>query len=359
MTTAANPIYSNGIAILTIGIILLPFVVLKIKTLSYHQVSTVVGRRFSLSYSPFLLLMLIFLWGLLLLVGYYIIGIKLVSVLLTPFLASLAIIVPIVIYLSITQGRGDLITHSRGWGALSVGVVAAPMLGNLVEFGIVAITLIILVIVIMQNPLSMSSLESTANRLSSAQTNPEIINNIVSSFIRQPVNKYLVLAFVSGFIPIVEEAVKQTPIWLLAWRKLTPRAGLIIGALGGAGFALTESLLTVSVIGDSNLWLIQMIGRAGTGLMHITTGAISGWGLASAIGGRGYLKSAGFYLIAIIIHGIWNGLAIWEGIGRLINNSLLTSWQFNGKGLIPSLLLGGLFLVMLLFWIMNKKILKD
>jgi len=359
MTITPNPIFSNGVAFLTLGFILIPFVAIKIKALTYHQDSDSVERRFSLRYSPFLLLMLICLWGLLLLVGYYSIGMKLVSVLMTPFLAILAVIIPIFIYLSIVQGRGDPITRSRGWGALSVGVVAAPVLGNLLEFGIAAIALIIIVIVIIQNPLSMSSLESIANRLSSAQTNPEIINNIVSSFIRQPVNKYFVLAFVSGLIPIVEEAVKQTPIWLLAWRKLTPRAGLIIGALGGAGFALTESLLTVSVIGDSDQWLFQMIGRAGTGLMHITTGAISGWGLASAIGGRGYLKSAWFYLIAIIIHGIWNGLAIWEGIGRLINNSSLNPWQFNEEGLTPSLLLGGLFLVMLVFWIMNKKILKD
>ncbi len=354
-----NPLYSNGIAFITLGIVLIPFLVQKIKSLTYHENTNLTGNQFFVGNSSITLWVLICVWGLLLLFGYFSFEIKSISVLITPYLSVLAVIIPIIIYLLISETQKFPITRSRRWGALSVGVAASPVLGNLVELGIAAIALALYVIVIIQNPISMVDLESLVSRFSSAQTNPEIINNIISAFIRQPLNKYIVIAIVSGLIPIVEEIIKQTPVWLLSWQKLTPRAGLLIGALGGAGFALTESLFTASIISNSDQWLFQIIGRAGTGLMHIITGAIGGWGLASSFGGRGYLKSIGFYLIAVFIHGAWNGLAIWDGVVRFINESTLTSWLFNGKELTPSLLLVVLYLVMLLFWLKNTKLLKD
>ncbi len=47
----------------------------------------------------------------------------------------------------------------------------------------------------------------------------------------------MIYSIIAGLIPIIEEIAKQIPVWLLAWRKLSPRAGLLVGALGGAGFA--------------------------------------------------------------------------------------------------------------------------
>ncbi len=317
------------------------------------------GSSFSRGLPYWIILLLILLWGLILLAGYYIAGPGLVSVLLIPFLAGAAVIIPIFIYVSIVRNQEVLIPDSRGWGAISVGATASPVLGILVEFGIAVIALIIVFVIITQNPLAVSNLERITNRLMSAQTNPEVINNLIATFVHRPVNQYLILAIVSGIIPIIEEIIKQTPAWLLVWRKLTPRAGMVIGALSGAGFALTESLLTTSLISDPDQWLFQTIGRAGTGLMHVTTGAIGGWGLASAFSGRGYLKSMLAYLLAIILHSFWNGMAIWEGIGRLINATSVSSVQFGDKSIVPTLLLGCQFLVMLFFWIINKKILKD
>jgi len=278
---------------------------------------------------------------------------------LMPILAVVAVIIPIFIFVSIVRKQDDPIPFSRGWGAFSVGATASPVLGNLIEFGIAAIAFIIFFIIIFSDPHAVSNLQRIANRLTSAESNPEIIKNVVTSFIRLPLNKYILLSIVSGIIPIIEEIIKQTPIWLLAWRKLTPRAGLVIGALGGAGFALTESLLTTPIIGDPDQWLFQTIGRAGTGLMHVTTGAIGGWGLASAFSHKGYLKSLLVYLLAISLHAIWNGLAIWEGIGRLTNSPSVSVNQFGYESNLPMLLMAGQFLVMLFFLIVNNRILKE
>jgi hypothetical protein len=357
LTIQPNPIFSSGIVFLSIGVILIPFGLIKTRALSDHKVSP--HKLFLLQYPSYLIPILFCSWVLILVIGYSFFEKEVANTLLIPFLAVFAVILPIFIYVLIANKIGCPIDKSRGWGALSVGIIAAPLISNLIEFGLIAVVFLLFIFVLVQNPESVSSLENLVSRLSSAQTNPEIINNLLSSFIRQPVFQYVGLSFVSGIIPIIEEAVKQTPIWLLSWRRLSPREGLMLGALGGAGFALTESLLTVTVIGNPDQWLFQMIGRAGTGLMHMTTGAISGWGLASSFGGRGFLKSLGFYLISIIIHGFWNGLAIWEGFGRLFIDSSIITWQFSGTLLLPGIMLFILFFGMLLFWIFNKKILRD
>jgi hypothetical protein len=133
----------------------------------------------------------------------------------------------------------------------------------------------------------------------------------------------------------------------------------MIGALGGAGFALTESLMSVSVIGGSDQWLYQIIGRAGAGLMHIITGALCGWGLASAIEGKSYIRAILTYLTSVIIHGLWNAMATWEGLGRIANPSTLTSFSFLDPNPLPLIVMGILFLLMLFILIFNKNILKD
>lgn len=353
-----NPFYSYGIVLLALSGIQIPFAVLKLKYLCGRIVDKTSDTRVEIFFhSPFYFPILISFWCLLLFSGYSIAGAGIISSLITPLLTLLAIVAPILIFISILCRDCSFINYSRGWGALSVGLIAAPILGNILEIGIIVIALVVLLLFLIQNPLAMADLESLVIRLSNAQANPQILNNISSAFIRQPFNKLLVLAFVSGLVPIIEETIKQTPMWLLAWRKISPRAGLMVGALSGVGFAIAESLLTVIVANDPDQWVFQIMGRTGTNLMHITTAAIGGWGLAAAFGGKGYIKWLWAYLITIILHGVWNILVTWISIDRLINpySSRLSA----DIPLTPGVLLGGVLLVMVLFSILNKNILKD
>jgi RsiW-degrading membrane proteinase PrsW (M82 family) len=235
----------------------------------------------------------------------------------------------------------------------------APILATMLEFGILVIAFVFIIIVIMQDSSLVSELQLTATRLSMGQDNPEVINNMLAAFVQRPVNRFLIFSIVSGLIPIIEEVVKQIPLWLLSWRKLTPRSGFLIGALSGAGFALFEGLMATSTLGGSEQWLYLMFGRAGASLMHVTTGAIGGWGLASAIQGRSYMKAVLAYIVCIIIHGTWNALAIWDGIARLVGTSASATFHFSNASLLPMILMGVLFLLMLMFLLVNKKILKD
>ena len=79
--------------------------------------------------------------------------------------------------------------------------------------------------------------------------------------------------------------------------------------ISGAGFALFESLLNSTQLVDDT-WLLVSSMRFGTTLMHMLASGMVGWGLASAWTQRKYLRLAGAYLAAVILHGVWNGLAI-------------------------------------------------
>lgn len=353
------PLYSFGLILLTIGAILIPFAFMKIKSLGLAMGNPVViSSTLGLS-SGFVLPILLILWVMAILAGYLIVEKGMLSTLLTPFLAILGVILPVYIYLSILLDKAEPLAYSRGWGAISSGMTLAPILATILEFGILVIAFVFIIIVIMQDSTLMSDLQLTATRLSMGQDNPEVINNMLAAFVQRPVNRFLIFSIISGLTPIIEEVVKQIPVWLLSWRKLTPRIGFLIGALSGAGFALFEGLMATSTLGGSEQWLYLMFGRAGASLMHVITGAIGGWGLASAIQGRGYMKAVLAYIVSIIIHGTWNALAIWDGIARLVGTSASATSLFPNASLITMILMGALFLLMLMFLFINRIILKD
>ena len=88
------------------------------------------------------------------------------------------------------------------------------------------------------------------------------------------------------------------------------------GVISGAGFALVESMFnTASLMGDT--WLVVTSMRFGTTLMHMLASGIVGWGLACAWTQRKFLRLAGAYIAAVLLHGVWNGLAIFLSISMI------------------------------------------
>jgi hypothetical protein len=358
-TGVEYPLYGVGLMLLTIGTMLIPFTLLKIKSLRSSSLGLVMVIKPTGSHLPVLLPVLVILWSVVLLTGFFLIDAGKIASLFMPLLSILGIILPICIYLFLATRNVDSIPLSRGWGSLGSGLTIAPLLGIFLEFGSLTLVFTFIMVFMMQDSSLLTELEIAATRLTSGQENPEILSNMLAAFIRHPINRFLIFSIIAGVVPIIEEIVKQIPIWLLAWRKLTPRTGLMMGTLGGAGFALTESLLSVSVIGGSDQWVYQIIGRAGAGLMHMITGALCGWGLSSAIEGKSYIKAILTYLTSVIIHGLWNAMATWEGLGRIANPSTLTSFSFLDPNQFPLIVMGILFLLMAYILIFHKNILKD
>lgn len=348
-----------GLILLTIGILLVPFTVIKFKSVAVSAPTKSVIDQSPANRIRTILAVIFFLWVALLLGGYFLINNGQLAILVMPVLAIMGILLPIGAFIFITWRKVGPLEISRSWGVLSTGMTLSPLLGFILEFGLLVLLFAFIMIILMQDSSLLNDLEITATRLASGQDNPQIINHMLVSFLDRPINRFLVYSIIAGLIPIIEEIVKQIPIWLLAWRKLSPRAGLLIGALGGAGFALTESLMTVSALGGTEQWLYQILGRAGAGLMHIITGAIGGWGLASAMQGKSYLKAVLAYLVSVIIHSLWNAIATWDSLTQLAGSSSLSSSAFQQGGLFPLITLGGLFLIMFLFLLNIQKVIKD
>jgi RsiW-degrading membrane proteinase PrsW (M82 family) len=138
-------------------------------------------------------------------------------------------------------------------------------------------------------------------------------------------NWYLYIAFplvlLSG---LVQEAAKLVPTLFCWWRSkrsLTPKMGLIIGAVSGAGFGVFEAIwvhnqifvngVSWSVVSDYRLGLWERVFAVA---FHIAASALTGWGIAKR---KGWL----FYVIAAFLHGIVNYSVI------LIQDNKLTATQ--------------------------------
>jgi RsiW-degrading membrane proteinase PrsW (M82 family) len=116
---------------------------------------------------------------------------------------------------------------------------------------------------------------------------------------------------------LVQEGAKLLPVAIYWWCRhwtVDPRAGLIIGAMAGAGFGVVEAQWALnSIFAAGWTWpLAQTAGFMGIAgfwerffiiAFHTGSAALVGWGLSR---GRGWV----FYLIASLLHFLVNYLAI-------------------------------------------------
>jgi hypothetical protein len=115
---------------------------------------------------------------------------------------------------------------------------------------------------------------------------------------------------------------------------------------GGAGFALAEGLLSGALSLDAEqVWLLAMVSRAGTVVIHCLAGGLMGLGWQALLSGRRRIRALGYYVAAVAAHGLWNGLvgglAFMQLLGGAESEGLLGSWaEAAGVGLLGLLLVG-------------------
>jgi RsiW-degrading membrane proteinase PrsW (M82 family) len=139
------------------------------------------------------------------------------------------------------------------------------------------------------------------------------ISQLIEPFLRQPIVVYGVFALMAGVIPAIEELLKPMALWALAGKKISPQEGFVGGLIAGAGFALIENVLYFTNVITAGDWLVVAVGRAGTGILHMLASGIAGWGLAKGWRDRKWWTLIFSTLGAILLHGLWNGLAIASG----------------------------------------------
>ncbi len=140
----------------------------------------------------------------------------------------------------------------------------------------------------------------------------DIINN---SFSQQVILDWLLLAGIPTILltGLVQEGAKMVPMVFYWWRKgrnITPRVGLIIGAVAGLGFGVFEALwIHNTVFASGWSWSAVQVGgvlalavfweRLFAVGFHIAASALAGYGLAKGWGWQ-------FYLIASGLHALLN-----------------------------------------------------
>ena len=142
----------------------------------------------------------------------------------------------------------------------------------------------------------------------------ERILGVIEPYFLQPSVLFWVAAVMGGVMPILEEIIKPIALWPLAKKKISPQEGFIGGMLCGAGFALTENLLYLTLAMNVGDWLFMAIGRAGTGVLHMLASGLVGWGLVEAWRYGKWKTQALLILGSFLLHGFWNALAFSIGL---------------------------------------------
>ncbi len=203
----------------------------------------------------------------------------------------------------------------RRWGVFASGLILSPAIILVLELFVIIALLFLVLFWAMVDPNISSQLTNLVFRLQNSTLNPDDVLNILSPMFLRPGIIFLVFAFISVIIPLIEEALKPIGVWFQAGQKITPAQGFAYGVLCGAGFGLFENLGNTSVGGE--MWVVLASTRISTLLLHSLTTGLVGWALASAWSQKRYMRLGLVYTFAVLLHGCWNGLAVLSSLSSL------------------------------------------
>ena len=265
----------------------------------------------------------ILIWALplVLLLGYWIAGNPSLSWLFLPILQILAIGLP-ALWLTYLAMRGlPLGSPQRLSGVFGSGLTLGPLLIlgletiALVAFGVIGF------LYIANQPEMVEQFNRLAQLFQQGAGTEEELLRAILPWLVKPSIIFTLLVFAAVIVPLIEEAFKPIGVWLLAGFKLSPAAGFAAGALSGAGFAFFESLALTATGAD---WAASSVARIGTSVIHITNTGLMGWALALAWRERRYFNLALTYLTVVLVHGVWNGLAIVNLVDQVLVSEGMT-----------------------------------
>lgn len=242
------------------------------------------------------------------LIGYFLDEAQATRSLLLPLLTIPAIVMPLAVLLALGTNRLPLGSRWRTWTILGLAMTLGPIILFALEIIVAIVFFVGFVVYLMTRPPLVAELQRIAEQIMLLGPQSEEAIELLVPLLTEPAVMALVLLYVAVLVPTIEEIFKPIGVWLFA-RKLDSSAqGFALGALSGAGYALIE---TIGVSGQQTAdWAELLFSRIGTGLLHITTSALVGAAIVTAVRQRRYLGLLGAYLAAVTLHGLWNALAM-------------------------------------------------
>jgi hypothetical protein len=229
-----------------------------------------------------------------------------VNWLLLPILTIPAVVLPLGVLTALGTQKLPLGRRWQTWSVLGLSMTLIPLFLLVLEAVLGLIMLIVAAAFLMLQP-ERAELEAVLRQIMILGPQSEAALDLLSRFLTRPDVIIAALIYIAVLVPAIEELFKPLGVWLLA-RKLDSAAqGFALGALSGAGYALIE---TIGVTGQQGDWASLLFTRIGTGLLHITTSALMGAAIVLARRERGYVRLLGTYLLALLLHGLWNACAM-------------------------------------------------
>lgn len=269
-----------------------------------------------------------------------------------PALHLVAVSIP-VFWLLVYGLRGlPLGSAQRAWGLFGTGIALGPILILLVELVLLGIFSTLVFTILASQPGQAEEIMRLAQRLQISPPSSEVILRILQPYLLRPEVIGLGFIFIAVCVPLIEETLKPLGAWALVGRRLSPTEGFTAGLICGAGYALFENLFLGSTVQE---WSMLVLARAGTGVIHMFTSALVGWGLASAWSAGRYGRLGLSFAGAVLIHGLWNGLTLLALITEVSDELMQLPPVIDQLGRIAPAGLGVLALVCFFsIWVLNR-----
>lgn len=193
-------------------------------------------------------------------------------------------------------------SRRAGWWALGLGSLLVPALALFLESiaGAVLVLVMLVLRILLEGP-------GFFTRWFPQGFSPERLSRLPEGLMADPWLWIGILIGAAVLVPAMEEALKALPAVLRMRDPAASGVSLILyGAMGGAGFALAENMLSWQ---PGIPWTFTAIGRLGATALHVLNGGMMGWAWSRVRRGR-FLEGAGAYLFAWLLHGLWNAGAI-------------------------------------------------
>jgi RsiW-degrading membrane proteinase PrsW (M82 family) len=265
---------------------------------------------FGLSQKPGLFTLALTLFPVVIIMGWLAARSEILSLILIPIAGVLGICIPILCLVSFGQHELEGGSDQRKWGLLGFSLTITTGIIVLVEVLAILAGLITVIVWLSFNVEMYDLVMDIQSRITQVGGDMDAIINILLPYLSKPAVIFWILIAVAVITPLIEEILKTLGVWLFVKRKLTPVEGYVAGLICGAGFALIEGLFNLAGAATPQDWVSLVIGRAGGSLLHIFTGGLIGWGLAETWHSGKFQKYLLAFLGALIIHGLWNALAV-------------------------------------------------
>jgi len=274
-----------------------------------------------------------------------------------PALTVLVIALPIWLLFGIGTNGIDLGPRWRIFGVLGLGLTMGPFVMIVLEVVMLAIVASAGIFVIaVKQPILFQDISNLENIFGS-QINQDAVLQVLAPYLSSPVVIATLLGYISFIVPLIEELLKSLGVWIFAKKLESPAQGFAMGLLGGAAFALIESL---NASGDGSVsWPFLVSVRTMTSLLHMTTSGLVGWGIVSAFKEKRSMRFFTAYFGAVTLHGIWNACAIGVGLSTIGESIGRPEWLFNYA---PATLCGMFVLALGMFSMLiaaNRKLRKE